>query len=175
MKKVIVYALLALMVIIGSYQLVSAKPGNGGGNGAGNGSCTPGSNRQPISYVEKLKLTEEQVSKIGILIKNDNTASLALHQKIQTNNNLLREMEWSKSFNQENADKLIKEIQDARTTMQTNHQNLFADIRALLTADQQKIYDELGGGCTGSGSCDGRGPGGKGGNGGRRGGCKKGN
>lgn len=155
MKKLIIYTTLAMVLVVGSYQLVSAKPGNGSGNPSGRGCSTS----QPVSYVEKLKLTDDQISKISLLIQKDNATSKLLHEKMQTLMNTLREMEWSKNFLQANADQLVKDIADARTTMQTNHQKLYAEIKALLTADQQKLFDELGfSGCT-TGNCPGDGTG----------------
>jgi len=161
MKKLLIYATLAMVLVVGSYQLVSAKPGNGSGKGSGRG-CTTS---QPVSYVEKLKLSDDQVSKISVLIQKDNASSKLLHEKMQTTMNALREMEWSKNFLQANADQLIKDIADSRTSMQANHQKLYADIKATLSADQQKLFDELGftgcgnGNCSGDGSCIGTGDG----------------
>jgi len=146
MKKLIVYTTLALLLIVGSYQLVFAKPGRG--NDQERGYILS----QAIGYVEKLKLTEEQVSKISVLIQKDNTTSKMLFEKMQASRSVLRELEWSKSFVQANVDKLIKEITDTRTTMQANRQKLYTDINTLLTVDQQKLFADLGFGC-GSGSC----------------------
>jgi Spy/CpxP family protein refolding chaperone len=167
MKKLIVYATLAMVLIVGSYQLVFAKQGNGSSSGTSRG-CT---SSQTVGYVEKLKLTDDQIGKINTLIQKDNTSSKFLHEKMQASMNSLREMEWSKNFVLANAEKLIKDRDDARATLQTNQQKLYEDIKALLTADQQKLFGELGfsgcgnGSCSGDGSCDGSGEGNGSGNG----------
>jgi Spy/CpxP family protein refolding chaperone len=152
MKRMIAYTTLALVLIAGSYQLVFAKPSTG----KGNGNCTQ---NQAINYVEKLKLTDDQISKISVLIQKDNTTNKTLHEKIQTAMTSLREMEWSKNFKQATVDQLIKDRDDARTAMQTNHQKLITDIKALLTADQQKLFEDLGFGCIGGGCGGGNGSG----------------
>lgn len=148
MKKIITSTTLVLLVFFSVSTMTFARGGKGKGKGCQN------NNNQPISYVDKLKLSDEQVSKITVLIQKDNTSTKTLHDKIRTNFTALREMEWSKSFNQTNADKIRKEMSEAQATMQTNHQKLSVDIRSLLTIDQQNLFVSIGG-CLNYGVCGG--------------------
>jgi Spy/CpxP family protein refolding chaperone len=148
MKKMISSTTLVLLVFLSVSTMTFARGGRGNGKGCQN------NNNQPISYVEKLKLTDEQVSKITVLIQKDNGETKILQDKIRTNFTTLREMEWSKSFDQTIADKLRKEMSEAQGTMQTNHQKLNVDIRSLLTTDQQNLFISIGG-CLNYGVCGG--------------------
>jgi len=90
------------------------------------------------------------ISSTTVLIQKDNASTKILHDKIRTNFTILREMEWSKSFSQTIADKLLQEINDSKIILRTNHQKLNQDITLLLAPSQQKIFDQLGG-CLGLG------------------------
>jgi Spy/CpxP family protein refolding chaperone len=174
MKKILIVSgvvALALVLTFGTTQMIFARGGIGNKNGGGG--YKNSTNYQPVSYVEKLKLTDNQTNKINDLIKNDNISSKILQDKIRTNMSLLREMQWSKNFDQANADKLLKEINESRTTLQTNKQKLNMDIRALLTTEQISLYkslyrDQGFGNCDGSRYGCGCGNRGNAGNGGRR-------
>ena len=98
---------------------------------------------QILDYAVKLKLTDDQASKINTLIKNDDISLKALQDKIQANMLQIREMEWSKNFVQATIDKLQKEINDSRNTLKLNQQKLKVDIQAILTSEQLAQYKTL--------------------------------
>ena len=139
MKKWFMYTALALILVLGSYQLVMARPGQGAGKG-GNPPCE---NRQPISFVQELKLTDDQVSKITVLIQNTNTASDVLEDKMQTSRNNLQVLQWSKDFSTEKADAIIKVMQDSMAQRQLLEQKLMVDIKSLLTTEQLQLFNKL--------------------------------
>ena len=154
MKKMFLYAALALIVVVGSYQFVMARPGHGGGNG-GN---PPMERRQPISFVTELKLTEDQVSKISTLIQNQQTACTALEDKMQTSRNSLELLQWSKDFTAEKAEAIEKTMQESMSQHQLLQQKLMVDIKSLLTTEQLALFNKLNPG-RGRGPKDGNGPG----------------
>lgn len=138
MKKLYLYTALALIIVLGSYQLVMARPRQGrGGNPQGN------NNRPPISYVQALQLTDEQVSKIGALIQANTTLCAPLEDKIQENTHKMQALEWSKDFSQANVEKIMKDMRDTMALLQLNHEKLNLDIRFLLTPDQLQKYMEI--------------------------------
>jgi Spy/CpxP family protein refolding chaperone len=139
MKKMFVYTALALIVVLGSYQLVMARPGQGGGNG-GN---PPAGKFQPISFVQELKLTDDQVSKIGVLVSNNNTATAALEDKIQASRNELQMLQWSKDFTKEKVDAITKSMKDSMSSRQLLEQKLMVDIKGLLTTEQLTLFNKL--------------------------------
>jgi Spy/CpxP family protein refolding chaperone len=149
MKKGIISCALAIGLLLGVSSVTFARGGRGNGQG-----CQNSISSQPINYVETLKLSDDQVNKIKSLIQKDNTASKTLQDKIQTNFTLLREMEWSKNFDKAKADQWLKEMNASQASMQANHQKLNADIRSLLTSDQQNNFNAFGG-CIGYGICGG--------------------
>lgn len=133
------YTALALILVLGSYQLVMARPGQGGGKG-GN---PPNENRQPISFVQELKLTDDQVSKIGVLVSNNNTATAVLEDKMQASRNELQMLQWSKDFTTEKADAMIKTMQDSMAKHQLLEEKLMVDIKGLLTTEQLDLFNKL--------------------------------
>jgi len=153
MKKLYTYTALALIVILGSYQLVMARPGKGNGDGP-----PPDEKRMPISFVQELKLTDDQVSKITALIQTKNTNCAVLEDKMQENKKKMELLQWSKDFSQEKVDAIIKEIKDTMTQLMLNHEKLNVDIKAQLTLEQVQIFNKLQMG-KGKGPGNGRGPG----------------
>lgn len=139
MKKIFTYTALALIVILGSYQLVMARPGQGRNNPPGN----PGQERGPISFVQALGLSDDQVAKIGALIQNNNTVCQPLQDKIQAAKNNLAALEWSKDFSPEKVEALMKEMRDTMTTLQLNHEKLNVDIKLQLTTEQLQKYNQI--------------------------------
>ena len=134
-----VYTALALIVVLGSYQLVMARPGQGAGNGG-----NPSANRlQPIGYVQELALSDDQLNKITVLIQNNNTACAVLEDKMQSTKNSLQALQWSKEFTQEKATIMTKAMQDSMTQMQLLKQKLMVDIKGLLTTEQLSIFNKL--------------------------------
>ena len=132
-----VYTALALIIILGTYQLVMAKPGKGKGN-------TPQPNRNmPISYVQELKLTDDQVTKITGIIQNNNTACAVLEDKIQLNRDKLQVLQWSKNFSKENVDAIAKEMKDTMTQIRLNNEKLIVDIKAQLTLEQVQVFNRI--------------------------------
>jgi len=86
MKKILTVTgvvALTLLIAFGTTQMIFAKGGMGNRNG-GSGNRS-GINNQPVSFVDKLKLNDDQIAKINALIKNDNTSSKTLQDKIRTN------------------------------------------------------------------------------------------
>lgn len=148
MKKFLSSTTLVLLVFLSISTMAFARGGKGNGKGCQN------NNDQPISYVEKLKLTDDQINKIAVLIQKDNSVTKTQQDKIRTNFTALRQMEWSKSFDQTTANKLLKELSEAQATMQANHQKLNGDIRSLLSIDQQNLFVRIGG-CLNYGVCGG--------------------
>lgn len=138
MNKLYRYTALALIVLLGSYQLVMARPGQGGGNKPGNGT-----DRGPIPFVQALQLTDEQVAKIGALIQESQTKCAVLQDKIQTNTNLMQAIQWSKDFSPEKVEAMMKEMRDTMNQLQLNHQKLDVDIKFLLTPEQLQKYNEI--------------------------------
>jgi Spy/CpxP family protein refolding chaperone len=116
-----------------------ARPGQGGGN-PGN---SPAGKFQPISYVQELKLTDDQVSKIAVLIKNNQTASAVLEDKMQINRDSLQTLQWSKDFMQEKVDAITKEMKDTMAQRQLLEQKLMVDIKSLLTTEQLQLFNKL--------------------------------
>lgn len=139
MKKMFVYTALALIVVLGSYQLVMAKPGQGGGK-PGN---PPAAKFQSIGYVQELKLTDDQVNKIGVLIANNNTATAILEDKNQASKNELQTLQWSKDFTKEKVDAIAKTMKDSMTNRQLLEQKLMVDIKNLLTTEQLVLFNKL--------------------------------
>lgn len=148
MKKIISCSVFVAILFLSFSTMTFARGGKGNGRGCQNNT------NQLISYVVTLKLTDDQVSKINVLIQKDNTVSKTFHDKIQTNFTALREMEWSKNFDKTKADKLLKEMSNAQASMKANHQKLNLDIRSLLTVDQQNLFTGIGG-CINYGLCGG--------------------
>jgi Spy/CpxP family protein refolding chaperone len=109
---------------------------------------------EPISFVAELKLTDDQVSKIGVLVSNNNTATEALEDKMHASRNQLETLQWSKDFTKEKADALIKTMQDSMANRQLLEQKLMVDIKSLLTTEQLAIFNKLH-----QGPREGRGPG----------------
>jgi len=137
MKKLYMYTALALIVILGSYQLVLARPGQG------NGPNQPGNGRGPISYVQALELTDDQITKIGALIQANTILCAPLEDKIQENTHKMQALEWSKDFSPENVQNLMKDMRDTTMKLQLNHEKLNLDIRFLLTPDQLQKFMEI--------------------------------
>jgi Spy/CpxP family protein refolding chaperone len=154
MKKIFVYTALALIVTLGSYQLVMARPGQGKEN-PGN---SPAAIFQPISYVQELKLTDDQVNKIGVLISNNNTAAAVLEDKMQANRDSLQILQWSKDFTQAKVDVITKEMQDTMAQVQLLKEKLMVDIKSLLTTEQLGLFNKLHAG-NGKGPGQGQNPG----------------
>jgi Spy/CpxP family protein refolding chaperone len=139
MKKWFMYTALALILVLGSYQLVMARPGQG----AGKGGNPPNENRQPISFVQELKLTDDQVSKIEAFIQKTNQESAVLEDNMQTSRNNLQVLQWSKDFSTEKADAIIKVMQDSMAKRQLLEQKLMVDIKSLLTTEQLALFNKL--------------------------------
>ena len=139
MKKMFMYAVLALIVVIGTYQIVMAGPRGG----CGNGENPPTGIHQVISFVKELKLTDDQVIKITALIQTHETSSTILEEKSQTNKNKLELLQWSKDFTTEKAEAIQKEMQDSMTQMQLLEQKLMVDIKSLLTTEQLELFNKL--------------------------------
>ena len=137
MKKFYWYTVFALLVVFGTYQIVVAGPGQGRRNNS------PGNqNQPPVNYVEALQLTDEQVSKIGVLFQNSHITLTGLEDKMQTANHQLQEIQWSKEFTPEKVEGVMKEIKDSMALLQLNHEKLMVDIRFLLTPEQlQRFYE----------------------------------
>jgi Spy/CpxP family protein refolding chaperone len=138
MNKLYRYTALALIVLLGSYQLVMARPGQGGGNQPGKGN-----DRGPVPFVQALQLTDEQVAKIGALIQESQTKCAVLQDKIQSNTNLMQAIQWSKDFSPEKVEAIMKEMRDTMNQLQLNHQKLDVDIKFLLTPEQLQKYNEI--------------------------------
>lgn len=154
MKKWFMYTTLALILVLGSYQLVMARPGQG----AGKGGTPPNENRQPISFVQELKLTDDQVSKIGVLIQKTNQESAVLEDNMQSSRNNMQVLQWSKDFTTEKAEAMIKTMQDSMSSRQLLEQKLMVDIKGLLTTEQLALFNKLHQG-KGEGPREGRKPG----------------
>jgi Spy/CpxP family protein refolding chaperone len=138
MKKLYTYTALALIVILGSYQMVMARPGQEkGGDKPGN------NNRPPISFVQALQLTDDQVGLITVLIKNNNTACTILEDKMQANKDSMQLLEWSKDFSPEKVEALMKDTRDTMTKLQLNHEKLMVDIKLLLTTEQLQKFNQI--------------------------------
>jgi len=137
MKKIYRYTVFALIMLLGAYQIAIAGPGQGRGNNQ------PGNqNQPPVNYVEALQLTDEQVSKIGILFQNSHNTLTGLEDKMHTANHQLQEIQWSKEFTPEKVEGIMKEIRDSMALLQLNHEKLMVDIRFLLTPEQlQRFYE----------------------------------
>ena len=155
MKKLYTFTALALIVILGSYQLVMARPGKGNGDAP-----PPDEKRMPISFVQELKLTEVQISKITPLIQANNVTCTLLEDKMQANKKQMELLQWSIDFSQEKVDAIIKEMKDTMTQLMLNHEKLNVDIKAQLTLEQVQIFNKLQmGKGRGPGPGNGRGPG----------------
>lgn len=137
MKKLYVYTALALIAILGSYQLVMAGPGMGGDHpGQGN-------HPAPVPFVQALQLSDEQVAKIGTLIQASQTVVAPLQDKIQSNTNQMQALQWSKDFSPEKMEAIMKDTRDTMNLLQLNHQKLEVEIKMLLTPEQLQKYNDI--------------------------------
>ena len=138
MKKLYGYTTLALIIILGSYQLVMARPGQGGGERG-----PQGNNPGPVPFVQALQLTDDQVNKIGILVQNSQLVCAPLQDKIQANTNQMQALQWSKDFSPEKVEAIMKDTRDTMNLLQLNHQKLDVEIKMLFTPEQLQKYNEI--------------------------------
>jgi Spy/CpxP family protein refolding chaperone len=143
MKKWIMFASLALAVVIGTASLTYAKGGPGT------------SNRKTVGWATVLELTDAQIAKIQTTLKSSNQEATAKMQAMQQTMGSLRELEWSKDYSDEKAQALIDQMQKTREEMQAVRQSSQDSIYNELTDAQKVKYMEN---CRGGRNCDGNPP-----------------
>ena len=100
----------------------------------------PKRNRNLI--IEKLKLSESQITKYDSLIKiHRNGINPAQHQLMDLKNTLYSNLK--NEMNAEVNDSIILEINKIQNNIEHIHMNHFVAIKSICTEQQQSLYNEL--------------------------------
>jgi protein CpxP len=100
----------------------------------------PKRNRNLI--IEKLKLSDSQITKYDSLIKiHRNGINPAQHQLMDLKNTLYSNLK--SEMNAEVNDSIILEINKIQNNIEHIHMNHFVGIKFICTAQQQTLYNEL--------------------------------
>ena len=102
----------------------------------------PHSKRNRNLIIEKLKLSDSQITKYDSLIKiHRNGINPAQHQLMDLKNTLYSNLKSER--NTEVNDSIILEINKIQNHIEHIHMNHFVAIKSICTAQQQTLYNEL--------------------------------
>ena len=152
MKKWIVFAVVALVVVVGSASLTFARNG------------WMGAERKSIGWVEVLDLKDDQIDNIQSVIRQSNQDKLSKIQEYHQTMGALKELEWSRNYTEDKANELIESMRSIREEMMGSRKMGQDRILSELTEEQKEKFREYCGR-----DCDGEKPAPRDGSGHRRG------
>jgi protein CpxP len=153
MKKRILIPFLTLSALLAG-SLALAGPGGygkgGGCNGHGPGAMDSGQHEERVEQkleimTTVLELTEEQQTGIKSLIEQRHQEKQQLREQMRASRDAMREARNAVPFNEADFRAKVAAHADLKADMMVEHVKLKQQIHALLTPEQQKKADTLGG------------------------------
>lgn len=143
MKKTLVWLSVTLLLVFGVVQAASAA-----GMGWGDGLQMMNSDMK-FNPVEKLNLTDQQITKMKELNQKNYEQTRDLRIKLMDSRHELRQLKLQKNPDQAQIDSKTKEINDLQEQLRGIMQQNRDQCQSLLTKEQQEQMNQFRGNCRG--------------------------
>jgi Spy/CpxP family protein refolding chaperone len=139
-KTLIIFTIAAMLITTIGYSVLAYGPASGRGRGQGGrmGMRNGGGN----GFMAELKLTSEQQQKLLVIRQQFQKDTQNLRFEMQQKNLELRQLWSAKPLNQAAIESKTKEVTALRVQITAKRDTMQEKVKAVLTPEQLKLYNE---------------------------------